>query len=731
MGKRKAKLGAKVKCLSESPGAMPPTGATSNVRTSKAVPGRLQSPVCGGVRGEGVAKLPKSDTKCKESSQDSQSARDHVPTSSCAGAFNDWAAARRSSDAQGTVASETPTLDVPNMVILSTLQKLEAKIDDLRSTVEDIPVKITEIMRQIFVTKGHDCLKNYRTSLERISPETDGDYNGNRFLLSPLPVSGGEQSMCLQAVFTDGQVPEQTFNIQTLCPEEKERVESLVCDQPGPGQNHTLPPTLPDGQDPDQNYMQGPQVPSVSLGLNNSSAAGGGIIESLTRRNANPVASLFNAPQESLWEEPVFIERMKEDPSVIHQGFDTGERMTEETQLSVTDPQSLERKGSVRDSRNSEKEVVLNSQEFRETVLFRDIHLEARKENAVQTHKDSEEERFIKMHDGLGEGPSVRVHQRTEEHPCIRLSSGLEDESSSRVHHSGDGEPDEEFDKRPLGTLAETCPSTKKRKKRRRRNARQQGVHASLEEEQVVSCSTPRKRMEENPSATFQTAQTLRSHSKSSEDAFVKDLQSSKEKEGRTTEDGKSTRWCVTNSEGQQNVAEKEPLLGDQQEEAIAEMEEKAPSIDDQQENAARDWTEDEDMCEERMESTFAGELKNSITELNKTLDDCRKELQQKKVKKCRTSPPDYKNDLVYTWMEVYNIKPRRKIKGSATSSEISSSDSESHHQALGESCSKPGPSEGIRTKVNLLEATPEPLPSSRGFVRGSKKTKQSKKKKR
>ncbi|XP_069499082.1 uncharacterized protein [Ambystoma mexicanum] len=207
---------------SELVGAAPPAGRVRSMSAVRAMPEilfqpkdseRLGAEVWGGAVHQELGKLPMSETIARDLSQIPQWISRSVP----------------------------PTRHVPNTDILPTLQQLHAKMDHLQNTMQDIPLKVAEVMEQIWRTKGQEFLKNRVTSVEMVSPAMDRDYDRHAF------PPAGEPSICLQQAFNWPFQPKQCLK-PVITDEQSQKKQ---CMQPGitdgqSQQNQCIQPSVAD-----------------------------------------------------------------------------------------------------------------------------------------------------------------------------------------------------------------------------------------------------------------------------------------------------------------------------------------------------------------------------------------------------------------------------------------------------------------------------------------------------
>ncbi|KAJ1167466.1 hypothetical protein NDU88_007857 [Pleurodeles waltl] len=201
--------------------------------------------------------------------------------------------------------------NLPNVILLSMLEKLDAKLDNLQNTLEDVPSRVAGLMEQIWIARGQYHLDNGSVSLEVVSPVTVGEYSfsrspsvphsvrareQNQYLqptppygcepqqsqllkaMSPggrepqqnctvsrwpldIPVIPGEPSLGLLPMTDDEQDPQQDQYIHLVIPEEHLKKEPLYADSWDPQQNFIMQPSIHEEDGPQQNNCRQPVLP--------------------------------------------------------------------------------------------------------------------------------------------------------------------------------------------------------------------------------------------------------------------------------------------------------------------------------------------------------------------------------------------------------------------------------------------------------------------------------------
>ncbi|XP_069499066.1 uncharacterized protein [Ambystoma mexicanum] len=441
---------------------------------------------------------------------------------------------------------------IQNSHIAAALQQMQVKMDRLQNTMEDMPHKVAEIMKQIWMTKGQDYMKKRIMSVQTANQDTSGACNLQGFRTRPLSGKAAEPSLLRRQLFTEGQVREsqctqsvitdgqgqqnqciQSVFIDWENQQQSHAIQTTCIDGQGPEGSLCTQPLFPDGQDPDQSlklepftpetkeqegnqapeqvlcygpgsgqsyelnpecsYGEGLTEPSIAQGSDTLPANKAAVICSLARSCANPERTVCEATPGSAFERPLFIKRIKGETAIKY-FQDLGDKTwgSEKALLSVTDPRDLELK------------------------------------------------------------------------PC---TSDLEEDVIK----------EEEWTRKHVGPV-------------------------SFEE--GVQCDRSLKNFGEKPCLISQMVKTLRYHNNSSERESGRACQRLEE-DGKTRQVEESSGEVV--SDGSERVKEKEPLVREHQEKAAEEIKEKGPPSDDDKDSNEDAWSDGETCtAEKRTEISFA-----------------------------------------------------------------------------------------------------------------------------
>ncbi|XP_078506466.1 uncharacterized protein LOC144765880 [Lissotriton helveticus] len=154
-------------------------------------------------------------------------------------------------DAQRDCEMEALSGNPSNMILLSILEQLEAKLDNLQNTLQDVPSRVAGLMEQIWIAKGLDHLENGAVSLERVSPVVVRDCPLSRSPPINLSVRAKEVNPCLQSTSSPGRDQQPNQCLQPLSPHGHE-----------PKQSQCLQPLTPHGHEPKQSQCLQPLSPA-------------------------------------------------------------------------------------------------------------------------------------------------------------------------------------------------------------------------------------------------------------------------------------------------------------------------------------------------------------------------------------------------------------------------------------------------------------------------------------
>ncbi|XP_078502578.1 uncharacterized protein LOC144758843 [Lissotriton helveticus] len=146
------------------------------------------------------------------------------------------------------------------------LDQLEAKLDKLQNTLEDVPSRVAGLMEQIWIAKGLDHLENGALSLERVSPVVVRECPLSRSPPITLSARAKEVNQCLQSTSSPGRDPQPNQCLQPTSPHGHEPKQSQ-CPQPlsphghEPKQSQCPQPLSPHGHEPNQSQCPQPLSP--------------------------------------------------------------------------------------------------------------------------------------------------------------------------------------------------------------------------------------------------------------------------------------------------------------------------------------------------------------------------------------------------------------------------------------------------------------------------------------
>ncbi|XP_078502631.1 uncharacterized protein LOC144759870 [Lissotriton helveticus] len=158
--------------------------------------------------------------------------------------------------------------DLPHIILLSMLEELEAKLDNLMHAVEDVPSRVAGLIKKIWIEKDQGSLDNDTVSLEMVCPVSIRDCTVSRSVTPQLD-RPGDPSLCLQPVFSDGHAPKQECTLSSPTDVQVRPYEPNLClqpvfpDQRDPRADKCLQPEFPDVHESQQDQCMQPGFPDV------------------------------------------------------------------------------------------------------------------------------------------------------------------------------------------------------------------------------------------------------------------------------------------------------------------------------------------------------------------------------------------------------------------------------------------------------------------------------------
>ncbi|XP_078503281.1 uncharacterized protein LOC144761953 [Lissotriton helveticus] len=166
--------------------------------------------------------------------------------------LHDVSTSRSRNDAQRDQDLEPLSENLPNIIVLSMLEELEAKLDNLMNTVEGVPSRVAGLIKKIWIEKDPGYLDNGAVSLEMVCPTSIRDCAVSQSPVTPQLDRSEEPSLCLQPVFSDGHAPKQECTLCSPTDVQGRPEEPNLCLQPRfpdrhhPQQDQCLQPGFPD-----------------------------------------------------------------------------------------------------------------------------------------------------------------------------------------------------------------------------------------------------------------------------------------------------------------------------------------------------------------------------------------------------------------------------------------------------------------------------------------------------
>ncbi|XP_069499062.1 uncharacterized protein [Ambystoma mexicanum] len=160
---------------------------------------------------------------------------------------------------QSVFEAEPPARHGTSMEICATLRDLQAKIDCLQNTMEHMPLKVAEIMKQSWLTKGQDYLKSHVMPSDMVSPAIGRHCDLHGFRPPPLQDNTVEPSLSLDQVFTDSLGQQQNHCPQPVTTDGKNQLNHCLQPVTTEGQspwNYCLQPVSTDGQSQQNHCLQ-------------------------------------------------------------------------------------------------------------------------------------------------------------------------------------------------------------------------------------------------------------------------------------------------------------------------------------------------------------------------------------------------------------------------------------------------------------------------------------------
>ncbi|XP_078502571.1 uncharacterized protein LOC144758715 [Lissotriton helveticus] len=180
-----------------------------------------------------------------------QCSRESVRATVSSYPLHDVSASRSRKHTQRDNELEPLSENLPHIILLSMLEELEAKLDNLINTVEDVPSKVAALIKKIWIEKDQGSLDNAGVTVEVVCPASINDCAISRCPATPQLDRPGEPSLCLQPVFSDGHAPKQDCTLSSPTNVQVRPEEPNLC----------LQPMFPDRHHPQQDQWVQPEFP--------------------------------------------------------------------------------------------------------------------------------------------------------------------------------------------------------------------------------------------------------------------------------------------------------------------------------------------------------------------------------------------------------------------------------------------------------------------------------------
>ncbi|XP_069499060.1 uncharacterized protein [Ambystoma mexicanum] len=519
---------------------------------------------------------------------------------------------------QSVFEAEPPARNGTSIGICATLQHLQAKMDRLQNTLEAMPLKVAEIMKQIWLTTGQGYLKRHVMSAEMVSPATGRHCDLHGFLPPPLQDNTVEPSLSPEQVFTDSLGQHQNHCPQLVTTDLQSQGNhclQLVTTDGQSQRNHSLQSVTTDVQSQQKHSVQPVTTDGQSQRNHCIQAVFEGFHCQHQSQAMRPTCIDRPSPEESLCTQLVLTARQDPQPNLKHETLIPEENGQEKNQVPhqmlyygpdlscKLDPWCLNGLGQAEPIYLASNSLPAVEAAFISSLTRRNANLEMIKatpgsvcETPAFMGTIKEE---ISFEDLQGSEERVGVNKASE--LCVNDRQDLEVKPSvinlnTKVVIKG-GEETTVRNSQGLGEkeLFTAIPCSENRK-----SVRKQGASVSMVTEMgpcvqhhVASekwCITKTYQCVKEEPSIPQTVQTLQSNHKLSELANGRDHVVPEE--DARMRDGESSGEGVHDSEGRDGIKGQEPVAREHQEEATEDIKQEAPSTGDHMDNQAGDWIE-------------------------------------------------------------------------------------------------------------------------------------------